>query len=198
MTTIDRPRCRFYTATTLDGFLATEDDSLDWLLSQDTGGQGPDSGDGTGWYEEFFAGVGALVMGATTYLWVLDHLRSTGETWSQAWPYDRPTFVFTHRELDRAADSVQLVAGSPPDLWPRIADAAGDRDVWMVGGGELAVSFAASGLLDDVLVSIAPVTLGAGKPLFPRPFDLHLRGVEQQGVFVFAQYGVVGPRAVEG
>ena len=52
--------------------------------------------------------------------------------------------------------------------------AAGGKDVWVVGGGDLAGQFAEAGLLDGVMVSVAPVTLGAGRPLFPRPLDLRL------------------------
>ena len=80
----DRPRVRYVTATTLDGFLADERDSLDWLLEQD---HDPDGAGG----HEHMTGAGALVMGATTYRWVVDHLAETGEPW----PYEQPTFVFT-------------------------------------------------------------------------------------------------------
>jgi dihydrofolate reductase len=64
----------------------------------------------------------------------------------------------------------------------------------MVGGGGLAADFATEGLLDEVVVSIAPVTLGAGRPLFPRPFDLKLVDFARNGAFLCARYEVVGPR----
>ena len=55
-------------------------------------------------------------------------------------------------------------------MYDDIAEAAaGDSDIWMVGGGDLAAQWAEAGLLDELIVSIAPVTLGAGRPLFPRP-----------------------------
>lgn len=179
----DRPRSRYVTATTLDGFLADEHDSLAWLLVQDHDPEGPGGHD-------LMAAAGALVMGATTYLWVVDHLASSGEPW----PYDRPTFVFTHRDLDLVDPSVRLVAGDVAACWPQVVDAAAGRDVWVVGGGRLAADLALAGLLDEVLVSIAPVTLGAGAPLFPRPFDLRLREVDRNRAFVVAHYDVVGPR----
>jgi len=72
--------------------------------------------------------------------------------------------------------------------------AAGGQDVWMVGGGDLAAQFAESGLLDEVIVSIAPVTVGSGKPLFPRRFDLELLEVDRNRAFVCARYRVLGPR----
>ena len=70
--------------------------------------------------------------------------------------------------------------------------AAGGKDLWMVGGGDLAAQFAEAGLLDEVVVSIAPVTLGAGQPLFPRRFDLELVEVDRNRAFICARYGVVG------
>lgn len=176
-------RYRYFTAATLDGFLADEHDSLDWLfVQQQEEGQGHD-------IEAFMPTIGALVMGRTTYEWVLAHLAAEGE----AWPYRAPCFVFTHRDLPLERD-VRLVSGVPADHRPAIEEAAGDRDVWMVGGGALAADFADAGMLDDVLISIAPVTLGAGRPLFPRPYDLRLTAVERDGDFVAATYDVVGPR----
>jgi dihydrofolate reductase len=75
-----------------------------------------------------------------------------------------------------------------------LAEAAGAKDIWVIGGGDLAAQFAEAGLLDRVMVSIAPVTLGAGRPLFPRKFDLRLVEVAQNRAFVCATYDVVGAR----
>ncbi|WP_424347733.1 dihydrofolate reductase family protein [Kocuria sp. CH-021] len=68
----------------------------------------------------------------------------------------------------------------------------------VVGGGDLAAQFAEAGLLDQLMVSIAPVTLGAGRPLFPRRFDLELTDVARNRAFVCATYRVVGPMAPSG
>jgi dihydrofolate reductase len=174
----------YYTATTLDGFLADEQDSLDWLLTQ------PHDDDGPYGYPEFIAGIGAIAMGATTYEWVLAHNERTGD----AWAYEQPTWVFTHRDLPRAADNVRLTSDPVTDVHAQMVEAAAGRGVWVVGGGDLAAQFAEAGLLDEVLVSIAPVTLGAGKPLFPRRFDLELLDVQRNRAFVCARYRVVGPR----
>ena len=120
-------RYTYFTATTLDGFLADEHDSLDWLFEQHGD---PDAGPGAhGDVDTFLAGIGALVMGATTYRWVVDHLREAGE----AWPYAVPTFVFTHRDLEPAADTVAFVSGAPADHRAAVEEAAGARDVWVVG-----------------------------------------------------------------
>ena len=90
-------RMIYYTASTLDGFLATEDHSLDWLLTRESGDGGPFD------YEKFIAGIGAIAMGSSTYRWVLDH---AGE---DKWEYDLPCWVFTHRDdlpVARAGDDV--------------------------------------------------------------------------------------------
>jgi dihydrofolate reductase len=69
--------------------------------------------------------------------------------------------------------------------------AASDRNVWIVGGGDLAGQFADAGLLDEVLVSFAPVTLGEGAPLLPRRIELRLEEVGRNGDFVAARLAVV-------
>lgn len=179
-------RTVYYTATTLDGFLADEHDSLEWLLSRDIDQEGPMG------YGSFIDGVGALVMGATTYSWVLSHLEQTGESWS----YAQPCWVLTHRDLPRAADNVHLVrADTSEELRHLHADAtavAGDKDVWLVGGGGVAAALADLGLLDTLMVSIAPVTLGSGKRLLEGRTDLRLTRVERNRDFACLWYDVVG------
>lgn len=174
----------FYTATTLDGFLADDDDSLDWLLTQPIDEGGPFN------YGEFIATIGAIAMGSTTYQWVLDHNDRTGD----AWAYEQPSWVFTHRELRVVADTIELTSAPVAEVHAAMVAAAGGKDLWMVGGGDLAAQFAEAGLLDEVVVSIAPVTVGSGKPLFPRRFDLELLEVDRNRAFIGARYRVVGPR----
>ena len=72
-----------------------------------------------------------------------------------------------------------------------MARAAGERNRWVVGGGDLAGQFADAGLLDEVLVSIAPVTLGAGAPLLPRRLELRLEETGRNGDFTCARFSVV-------
>ncbi|MBS4751753.1 dihydrofolate reductase family protein [Nocardioides sp. zg-ZUI104] len=174
----------YHTATTLDGFLADPEDSLDWLLRQ------PLEEGGAQDHARFMQGVGAIVMGSTTYEWVLAHLEVTGE----AWPYAQPAWVMTTRELTVPVGAdVRLAAGAVDAVHAQLLAAAGDLDVWVVGGGDLAGQLAEAGLLDEVVVSIAPVTLGAGRPLLPRRLDLRLEETAANGVFVTARYAVLGP-----
>lgn len=179
-------RTIFYTATTLDGYLADEEDSLDWLFVQDIDSEGAMS------YDEFIAGIGAVVMGRTTYEWVREHLSSSGEGWG----YQVPSWVVTHAELEGmdGAD-IRFVQGDVAAIHAEMVEAAGGKDIWVCGGGDLAAQFAEAGLLDELMLSIAPVTLGAGRPLFPRRFDLRLIELAQNRAFLCARYAVVGSRS---
>jgi len=76
-----------------------------------------------------------------------------------------------------------------------LEQAAGNRNVWIVGGGDLAGQFADAGLLDEVIVYVAPVTLGAGAPLLPRRVELRLEETARNGDFVTARYAVVSAGA---
>jgi dihydrofolate reductase len=178
-------RSIYYTATTLDGYIADEHDSLAWLFEQHTDQGGPAG------YDEFIAGIGAMVMGATTYAWIGEHMGATGE----GWMYDIPCWVFSHREHPSLGEDIRFVSGAVGDHHAAIVASAGDRDVWVVGGGDLAGQLADLGLLDRLVLSVAPVTLGAGRPLFPRQHDLKLAEVARNGDFVVATYDVVGPRS---
>ena len=178
-------RAIYYSATTLDGYIADENDSLAWLFEQKTEESGPAG------YEEFIVGIGAIVMGSTTYTWIRDHLERTGE----AWMYDVPCWVFTHRHLEPLDKKVRFVSGEVEEHHAAIAESAGNKDIWVVGGGDLAGQFADAGHLHQLILSIAPVTLGAGRPLFPRRHNLKVVEVGRNGDFLVATYDVVGPRA---
>lgn len=177
-------RTVFYSATTLDGYIADEHDSLDWLFVQDQDESGPLN------YGDFIKDVGAICMGATTYQWVLDHNARTGEKWA----YEQPSWVFTHRELAPQV-GVTFTADDVKDVHAEMTAAAGGKDVWVVGGGDLAGQFADAGLLDELILYIAPVTLGAGRPLFPRRRDLVLLELAQNKAFACARYSVGPARA---
>jgi dihydrofolate reductase len=171
-------RTQYYTATTLDGFIAGPGNSLDWLFTRQRDERGLLS------YEAFIAQVGALAMGATTYEWILENVSS--------WPYEAPAWVFTHRQLPAASGAnVAFTSGDVAAVHREMVDVAGDRNVWIVGGGDLAGQFADAGLLDEVLVTIAPVTLGEGAPLLPRRIELRLEELGRNGDFAAAMFSVV-------
>jgi dihydrofolate reductase len=177
---------QYYTATTLDGFIADPDNSLEWLFTREQEKSGPQN------YDAFIADVGAMAMGSTTYEWVLDHEFAGKDQADWKWPYDLPCWVFTHRQLPVVPDAqVEFTSADIATVHTEMVVAAGERNVWIVGGGDLAGQFADIGLLDEVIVSIAPVTLGGGAPLLPRRVELRLDELGRNGDFAAAKYSVV-------
>ena len=173
----------YFTASSVDGFIADPAGSLSWLLSRDVDRGGPLG------YDGFICSVGALAMGSTTYEWLLEH--ELGGDPPKPWPYDLPTWVFSSRELQRVSGDVRFVRGPVPGPHAEMVAAAGDRDVWVVGGGDLAGQFADAGLLDELWVQYAPVALGAGAPLLPRRLELRLEEVARNRDFTCARYSVL-------
>ncbi len=177
----------FDTATTLNGWIAGPENSLDWLFAVDD----------TGLPEDKLIPTGAAVMveGSTTYQWVLDYedLLNRPERWQQLYG-DKPTFVFTTRQLPVPAGAdVRLVSGAVADVLPAIRQAAGDGDIWVVGGGELVGQFLDAGALDEIRLSIAPAALSGGAPLLPRtvgPDRLRLVSACAYGQFARLIYAV--------
>jgi dihydrofolate reductase len=157
-------KTQYYCAASLDGYIAEADDTLDWLMKYEGSYGGDDAEPIKGAYDRFYEGVGALVMGSATYEFILALGRD--------WPYEgKPTWVLSSRELqvpEGEGIDVRIVHAMVPDLYDEMIGAAGERDVWVVGGGNVASQFADGGLLDEVLVTIVPVVLGEGKPLFDR------------------------------
>jgi dihydrofolate reductase len=142
-------------------------------------------------YGDFITGVGAIAMGSTTYEWILDHEFAGKDLKDWKWPYDVPGWVFTHRRLPVVpAAQIEFTSGDVAAVHAEMARAAGDRNIWIVGGGDLAGQFADKGLLDEVIVSIAPVALGAGAPLLPRRIELRLDELGRNGDFVAVRYSV--------
>jgi dihydrofolate reductase len=183
-------RTQYYTAATLDGFIADANHSLDWLFQ--FGESGTDD------YPEFISAVGALAMGSSTYEWVHRHLAHE-DAEPHSWPYTQPTWVFTTRDLPRidGAD-VRFVRGDVRPVFEAMTAAAPGRNIWIVGGGDLAGQFHDHGLLDELIVTIASVTLGSGKPLLPRAITtppLRLVSVQTYGTaFVQLRYAVPNSR----
>jgi dihydrofolate reductase len=179
---------QYYTATSLDGFIADPDNSLGWLFTRAR------EDDGLLNYGAFIADVGALAMGSTTYEWILDHEFAGKEPAEWKWPYEIPCWVFTHRELPVVPDArIEFTSADVATVHEQMLEAAGDRNVWIVGGGDLAGQFADAGLLDEVIVMIAPVALGGGAPLLPRRLELSLEELGRNGDFAAARFSVVKP-----
>lgn len=188
-------KTQYYTATSVDGFIADPNNSLDWLFQFDAG-EDQSATD----YAEFIADVGALAMGSTTYEWVLDHLVTPADGEAKPWPYSQPTWVFSSRDLRRVEGAdIRFTRGDVRPVHREMVEAAGGKNIWLVGGGELVGQFQDAGLLDELILWVAPVTLGGGAPLLPRmvsrpPLKL-VSAAPQAGVFVRMHYEVQRPEA---
>ncbi len=183
---------RYYTATTLDGFLADADNSLAWLFEVEG------DVDHAQAFPVFFGEIGAMAMGATTYEWVIEHEGALDhpEKWS-TWYGEVPLWVFSHRDLPPVPGAaVTITSEDVATVHAQMTEAAAGKDIWLVGGGDLVGQFADRGLLDQIEVSVAPVTLGAGAPLLPRRLlarDLKLTDLRRNGQFAELTYRVVHP-----
>jgi dihydrofolate reductase len=170
-------KTQYFTATSLDGFIATEDDSLDWLFPL---GSLNDSS-----YPQFIAEVGALAMGSTTYEWMVRHADEVAAETGSSWPYTQPAWVFSHRVLPAVEGAnIRFVQGDVRPIHAEMCEAAGTKNIWIVGGGDLAGQFYDAGLLDELIIQVGSVTLGRGKQLFPRRVlspSLRLVSVRQLG-----------------
>lgn len=154
-------KTQYYTAASLDGFIATEDDSLDWLF------QLGDVNDTS--YSSFIAQVGALAMGSSTYEWMLNHEDEVVSSVGSAWPYMQPTWVFSSRSLPLLEGrDIRMVSGDIRPVHREMQAEAGSKNIWIVGGGDFAGQFYDAGLLDEIIIQVGSVTLGRGKQVFPR------------------------------
>ncbi len=166
----------YYTASSLDGFIVDDVGSLDWLLSRDIDANGPFG------YQAFAKSVGALAMGSTTYEWIVKN--QPGD-----WMYEQPTWVLTRRSgVIVAGHPVQTFDGDVVDLHRELVSAAAGRDVWVVGGGHVAAQFVSAGLVDEVIVSYAPCTLGSGAPVLPVRSEWKLTESAVNGDFVCVRW----------
>ena len=180
------PKTQYYTAATLDGFIADPNHSLDWLFQFGE--------EATEDFPAFLEQVGAIAMGSSTYEWVLEHMIRPGADHAQPWPYSQPAWVFTTRSLEPVPGAdIRFVRGDVAPIHEAMVSVARGKNVWIIGGGDLVGQFHDRGLLDEIIVTIAPVTLGAGKPLLPRAITtppMRILGTQVYGPFVQLRYAV--------
>lgn len=166
----------YYTASSLDGYIVDDKDSLDWLLSRAIDGDGPFG------YDGFIKSVGALVMGSATYEWIV-------KNHPDDWMYEQPAWVLTHRpRVITDAYPAQVFSGEVSELHPTLVSQAAGKDVWVMGGGEVAAQFAAAGLIDEMIISYAPCSLGAGSPVLPTRSEWALAEAAVNGDFLCARW----------
>ena len=184
-------RTQYYTASSLDGFIATAGHSLDWLFQ--LGDVNETS------YPSFIQDVGAIAMGASTYEWMLRNVIKLESQLGSGWPYAQPTWVFSSRNLPPVPGArICFVKGDVRPVHVEMRAATRDKNIWLVGGGELVGQFFDAGLLDELIVQVGTVTSGSGRPLLPRQIafpPLRLTSVQKFGAgFAEIRYEVPRPR----
>lgn len=145
-------RIKLYIATSLDGFIAREDGSIDWLTEYENNSE-TDYG-----YSEFYSSIGTVLMGRKTYEQALEF----GE-----WPYrEKKTYVFTQQKKPlHHGKNVEFISGNIAEFVSLLKEST-DRDIWLVGGSQLIKVFLKENLVQDLIVFVVPVILGGGIPLF--------------------------------
>lgn len=159
----------YFAAASLDGYIADKNDSLLWLFKN-----GPTD---ISFIDEFVATIGAIAMGSSTYQWLLDNARGP-------WPYKVPCLVFTHRKfkvMDGA--DVRFVQGDVVSQHRELKKLAGEKDIWLMGGGDLVGQFYDHGLVDEMQIQTVAVFLNEGKKLFARQTDsaFKIKEIRQRG-----------------
>ena len=166
-----------YIAASLDGYIATEDESLEWLFNVE--------GEGDNGFSEFYETVDTVLMGNKTYDWIIRH--ETGEI-----PYkNKECYVFTKSSIEDTED-VKFINDDIVSVINKLKYQEG-RNIWIVGGGELLQYFLKEKLVDEIILTVAPTIIGKGIPLFKKgdyQLDLALKGTRTFNQFVELNYGV--------
>ena len=174
-------RILLYLGVSLDGYVADRAGSVDFLDRA--------TAEGAFQYESFVTRVDTVLMGGRTYRQVAEEL-SPG-----SWPYEGlETVVFTHRPAPAAREDVRFTGRDPAQVAEELKREAG-KDIWLCGGGELIARLWRAGLVDELWLTVAPVVLGGGVPLFPAESpgrQVRLRSAERCGDTVMCRYEVCG------
>lgn len=168
-----------FIATSLDGYIATEDDSLEWLFAVE--------GEGDNGYSEFYDSIDTIILGKRTYDWIMEHEKGN-------FPYENKNCYVFSRTTQGANDHVEFVQGNIVEFIDHLKNSEG-KDIWIVGGGDLLTSFIKEDLIDEYIITIAPVIIGKGIPLFNKQdteIDLELKSVRQFNQFVELHYVKAG------
>lgn len=178
----------FDAAVTLNGYLADESHSLQWLFNV-PGAQEPDP-------DLLPQNVRVHVEGANTYMWMLENeqLIENPQKWQEFYP-GITTYVFTSRDLPipQGAD-VRLVNASVAEILPHIREVAGEQNIWVLGGGELLGQFFDIDAIDTLALTVAPAALSGGAALLPRTIGserLELSEARKAGAFARLVYRVL-------
>ena len=164
-----------YIATSLDGYIATEDESLDWLLHVE--------GEGDNGYSEFCSTVDTILMGRKTYDWIMREEKGH-------FPYENKKCYVFSKSLHEVNEHVEFVSCDIVDFVKRLKSEDGSG-IWIVGGGDLIAPLVQENAVDEYIITVAPVIIGSGIPLFRKQtlnVELELKGMRRSGQFAELHY----------
>lgn len=166
-----------YIATSLDGYIATQDDSLEWLFKI--------AGEGDNGYSEFYDTVDTILIGRRTYDWIVEKEKGN-------FPYkNKKCYVFSKSKIGKD-ESVEYINQDVVEFTNKIKRMDGGK-IWLVGGGNLLHSFIKERLVDEFIITIAPTLIGDGIPLFKKndfELELKLKSMRKFNQFVELHYEV--------
>lgn len=164
-----------FIATSLDGYIATKDDSLDWLFKVE--------GEGDNGYSEFLSTIDTVILGRRTYEWIMNVEKEN-------FPYkDKKCYVFTKSKLE-PTENVEFVDGDMVEFINSLKCLEGG-DIWLVGGGNLLSHVIKENLVDEFIITVAPTIIGKGIPLFKEhdnEIELELKSVRRFNQFAELHY----------
>lgn len=164
-----------FIATSLDGYIATEEDSLEWLFKVE--------GEGDNGYSEFIENIDTILMGRRTYDWVMD--KENGN-----FPYKQQKCYVFSRTLKGKNENVEFVDEDIASFTNKLKQTAG-KNIWIIGGGDLLHYFIKERLVDEFFITVAPTIIGRGIPLFKKmdfEMELKLIGTRTFNQFVELHY----------
>ncbi|WP_368645388.1 dihydrofolate reductase family protein [Alkalibacterium putridalgicola] len=167
-----------FIASSLDGYIADENESLEWLFSVE--------GEGDNGYADFYETVDTVVMGNRTYKWLLDQNL-------EEFPYENKACYVFSRTTKENNKNVEFIDQDIKSFVEELKEKRG-RNIWLVGGGDLLRSFLENQLIDEMIVTVAPRMLGKGTPLFKQSdytYELLLKSVQTFNQFVELHYTIL-------
>ncbi len=164
-----------FIAMSLDGYIAAEEDSLEWLFQVE--------GEGDNGYSEFYETIDTIILGRRTYDWIID---KEGDNF----PYkDAKCYVYSNSYKGKN-EFVEFINEDPVSFVPRLKEEPG-KNIWIVGGGKLLQNFIKQDLVDEFIITVAPVLVGSGIPLFHRidmQKELRLLDIKRYNQFAELHY----------
>lgn len=164
-----------YIATSLDGYIATEDDSLDWLFKVE--------GEGDNGYSEFYDTIDTIILGRRTYDWIMNVEK-------EKFPYkNKKCYVFSRSRYE-TNNNVEFVEADIVEFINELKGLEG-KNIWIVGGGDLLLNIFKENLVDELIITIAPTVIGSGIPLFKKQkmeLEFELKSIRRFNQFAELHY----------